>query len=97
MSNLPKHTYGVITTFIAAEDAIREFTGYTFSNRHLLLAAFYGNSNPAHPRQRLALLGDGLVKHNACADWYENGNPTSKTILAWRQEPSSCCEISTSS
>jgi hypothetical protein len=87
MINLPKATYDAITTFTTAEDAIREFTGYTFSNRHLLLAAFYGNSNPAFPRQRLAFLGDGLVKHNACADWYESGKPTCKTTLAWRQEP----------
>jgi hypothetical protein len=82
MIRLPKPTYDVITSFIALEEFVREFTGYTFVNRHLLLVAIYGNSYPEHPRQRLAILGDGIVKYAACADWYEYGGATCKSILA---------------
>lgn len=78
MYRLLPSTYHTVTTFIAAEDFVRDITGYTFSNRHLLLAALYGNSEGAHVRQRLAFLGDGLLKYFLCDAWYDTGLSTCK-------------------
>lgn len=84
MTRLQSPTHHNIAAFIAVEDFVRDVTGYTFSNRHLLLIALYGNSTSAHPRQRLAFLGDGILKYLICEAWYETGGSTCKQVFTSR-------------
>lgn len=78
MYRLHRTTYNTITTFIATEEFVRDITGYTFSNRHLLLVALCGDSGGANVRQRLAFLGDGLLKYVLSDAWYDTGASTGK-------------------
>lgn len=68
----------VIGQFVASVTFIRELTGYTFTDRHLLLQALYGCGDSSQPHLRLALLGDILLEYILIDDWFRCGLPTSE-------------------
>jgi len=68
----------IVGKFVASVAFIRELTGYTFIDRHLLLQALYGCGDSSQPHQRLALLGDILLEYILIDDWFRCGLPTSE-------------------
>jgi dsRNA-specific ribonuclease len=65
--------------FISTVAFVREVTGYTFTDRHLLLQALHGNSGSENPQQRLAMLGDTLLQYVLKDDWFQLGLATSES------------------
>lgn len=65
--------------FLASVTFVRDITGYTFIDRHLLLQALYGDTHSGRPHQRLALLGDIVLEYILIDDWFQLGLPTSES------------------
>jgi hypothetical protein len=68
-----------VARFISSIEFVREITGYTFIDRHLLLQALYGEGGPENPQQRLAMLGDILLQYVLKDDWFQTGQTTSES------------------
>lgn len=78
-----------VVRFISSLEFVRDITGYTFVNRHLLLQALYGEGGSEFPQQRLAMLGDMLLQHILKDDWFELGLTTSASSRFWNHTKSS--------
>lgn len=68
-----------VAKFISSIAFVREITGYTFIDRHLLLQALCGEHGPEYPQQRLAMLGDVLLQYVLKDDWFHTGQTTSES------------------
>jgi hypothetical protein len=60
-----------VAKFMSSMVFVREITGYTFIDGHLLLQALYGASGSENPQQRLAILGDTLLQYVLKDDWFQ--------------------------
>jgi hypothetical protein len=76
--------------FLASVTFVRDITGYTFIDRHLLLQALYGDTHSGRPHQRLALLGDIVLEYILIDDWFQLGLPTSESQVTCESCARSC-------
>lgn len=83
--------YPAVSKFLSSLAFVRDITGHTFVDRHLLLQALYGEGGSENPQQRLAMLGDMLLQHILKDDWFQLGLTTSASSRFWKHTQLSFC------